>query len=74
MEVEMQVTPQLITHQMANPQKRFAFGRNRDLELAGRAVIYLEKHGLDRESVVRCLIEEFELDRETAKAVVALAA
>ena len=70
----MQVNPQVITHQMSNPQDKFAFGRNRDLELAGRAVTYLERQGLDEEAVIRCLIQEFELDRETAKAVAALAA
>ena len=66
----LQMTPQLASPEM----EQFAFGRNRDLELAGRAVVYLEKHGLDQEEVIRCLVEEFELDRETATAVAALAA
>lgn len=45
-----------------------------DLAFAGRAALYLDKHGLDHQAVVQCLIEEFELDRETAEAVALLAA
>lgn len=45
-----------------------------DLAFAGRAALYLEKKGLSHGDVVQCLIDEFELDRETAEAVVSLAA
>lgn len=45
-----------------------------DLAFAGRAAIYLDKQGLDHQAVLQCLIEEFELDRETAEAVASLAA
>ena len=45
-----------------------------DLAFASRAAIYLEKKGLNHRAVVQCLIEEFELDQETAEAVASLAA
>jgi len=45
-----------------------------DLAFAERAALYLDKQGLDYRAVVKCLIEEFELDRETAEAVASLAA
>lgn len=45
-----------------------------DLAFAGRAAIYLEKQGLDEEAVVRCLMDEFDLDRKTAIALAGLAA
>jgi hypothetical protein len=45
-----------------------------DLDFASRAVIYLEKQGLDLEDVVDCLMDEFDLDHETAVALAALAA
>jgi len=45
-----------------------------DLAFAERAAIYLDKKGLDHLAVVQCLIDEFELDRETAEAVASLAA
>lgn len=45
-----------------------------DLAFAERAAVYLDKQGLDHRAVVKCLIEEFELDRETAEAVASLAA
>jgi hypothetical protein len=48
--------------------------RSEDLAFAGRAAVYLDKQGLDHRAVVKCLIEEFELDRETAEAVASLAA
>ena len=48
--------------------------RSADLAFAGRAALYLDKQGLDHRAVVKCLIEEFELDRETAEAVASLAA
>jgi hypothetical protein len=45
-----------------------------DLAFAGRAVIYLEKSGLDVEEVVDCLMDEFDLDRDTAIELASLAA
>lgn len=48
--------------------------RAHDLAFAERAALYLEKQGLDHEAVVRCLVDELELDRKTAEAVAALAA
>ena len=48
--------------------------RSEDLAFAGRAALYLDKKGLDHRAVVKCLIEEFELDRATAEAVASLAA
>lgn len=48
--------------------------RSEELAFAGRAALYLDKHGLDHRAVVKCLIEEFDLDRATAEAVASLAA
>lgn len=48
--------------------------RAQDLALAERAARYLEQQGLERNAVVQCLIDEFELDRETAEALAGLAA
>lgn len=45
-----------------------------DLAFAGRAALYLDRKGLDHLAVVQCLINEFQLDRETAEAVASLAA
>ena len=45
-----------------------------ELAFAERAALYLEKQGLNHEAVVRCLVDELELDEETAEAVAALAA
>jgi len=45
-----------------------------ELQFASRAVLYLEKQGLDEEAVIKCLIEELELDRDTAEALAKLAA
>lgn len=45
-----------------------------DLEFARRAVVYLEKNGLGVEEVTEWLMEEFGLDRETARAIVVVAA
>jgi hypothetical protein len=45
-----------------------------DFDFASRAVIYLEKNGLEIDEVVECLIDEFELDRETAQELASLAA
>ena len=53
---------------------RTSADRSEDLAFAGRAALYLDKQGLDHRAVVKCLIEEFELDRETAEAVASLAA
>ena len=46
----------------------------REMALAERAAEYLDKQGLDHLAVVRCLIQEFELDIETAEALADLAA
>ena len=48
--------------------------RQSDLEFATRAVVYLEKKGFGIEEVVEYLMEEFDLDRETARALAAVAA
>lgn len=48
--------------------------RQSDLEFAARAVVYLEKNGLGEDEVIDCLVEEFDLDRETARTVVSIAA
>lgn len=44
-----------------------------ELALAGRAARYLERQGLEREAVVQCLIDEFELDRSVAETLAELA-
>jgi hypothetical protein len=38
-----------------------------DMALAEGAALYLTRQGLAHEAIVRCLIEEFELDRVTAE-------
>jgi hypothetical protein len=48
--------------------------RQSDLEFATRAVIYLEKKGLQYEEVIECLMDEFDLDRETARRLASIAA
>lgn len=48
--------------------------RQSDLEFATRAVIYLEKKGLRTEEVIECLMDEFDLDRETARGLASIAA
>jgi hypothetical protein len=48
--------------------------RQSDMEFATRAVIYLEKKGLRTEEVVECLMDEFDLDRETARRLASIAA
>lgn len=48
--------------------------RQSDLEFATRAVIYLEKKGLRTEEVIECLMDEFDLDRETARRLASIAA
>jgi hypothetical protein len=45
-----------------------------ELAFAERAASYLEKQGLDHQAVVQCLIDELELDLETAEALADLAA
>jgi hypothetical protein len=45
-----------------------------DLDFATRAVVYLEKRGLDEDEVVDCLMHEFDFDRETARELASLAA
>ncbi len=53
---------------------RISADRSEDLAFAERAALYLDKQGLDHRAVVKCLIEELELDRDTAEAVASLAA
>jgi hypothetical protein len=48
--------------------------RQSDLEFASRAVVYLEKKGLAHDEVVEALMDEFELDRDTARALATVAA
>ena len=48
--------------------------RQSDLEFARKAVEYLGKKGLGPEEVVDYLVEEFALDRETARAFAVRAA
>jgi hypothetical protein len=48
--------------------------RQSDLEFARKAVEYLGKKGLGPEEVVDYLVEEFNLDRETARALAVRAA
>jgi hypothetical protein len=47
---------------------------SQDLSFARRAAAYLDKQGLDEDAIVRCLMDEFDLDRVTAEAVASLAA
>jgi hypothetical protein len=42
-----------------------------DLEFARKAVDYLEKKGLGPDEVIDYLVEEFNLDRDTARALAA---
>ena len=48
--------------------------RQSDLEFARKAVDYLEKKGVGPEEVIDYLVEEFNLDRDTARAMAATAA
>lgn len=48
--------------------------RQSDLEFARKAVYYLEKKGLRTEEVIDYLVEEFNLDQDTAMALAARAA
>ena len=45
-----------------------------DMALAEGAALYLTRQGLDHQAIVRCLIEEFELDQATAEALAGRAA
>ena len=62
------------TLQLVEPWAEPAVDPADELAFAERAAIYLERQGLDHLAVVRCLIDEFKLDRETAEAVAELAA
>ena len=42
---------------------------SRERLLAERAVPYLRRQGLDDQAVIQCLVEEFEIDPETAEAL-----
>jgi hypothetical protein len=70
----MQFPQSIQTLRSTNTPSRTPADRSEDLAFAGRAAVYLDKQGLDHPAVVKCLIEEFELDRETAEAVASLAA
>jgi hypothetical protein len=48
--------------------------RQSDLEFAGKAVEYLGKKGLGPDEVIEYLVEEFNLDRDTARALATRAA
>jgi hypothetical protein len=48
--------------------------RRADLDFAGQAVVYLEKSGFGVDEVVACLVDEFDLDLDTARELAALAA
>jgi hypothetical protein len=48
--------------------------RQSDLEFARRAVIYLHPMGLSNDEVADYLVDEFGLDRETARSMVSVAA
>ena len=48
--------------------------RQSELEFATKAVEYLGKKGLGPEEVIDYLVEEFNLDRDTARALAARAA
>lgn len=43
-----------------------------DMTLAEGAAMYLTRKGLGHEAIVRCLVEEFELDRSTAELLIEL--
>jgi hypothetical protein len=45
-----------------------------ELAFARRAAVYLDRQGLDEEAIIRCLMDEFDLDKVTAEAVASLAA
>ena len=62
------------SHMTVNSPEHMSTPEPADLDFASRAVIYLEKNGLEIDEVVECLIEEFELDRETAQELASLAA
>ena len=70
----MQFPQSTQTLRLVNTPSLVPVDHSEDLAFAGRAALYLEKQGLDHRAVVKCLIEELELDRETAEAVASLAA
>jgi hypothetical protein len=47
---------------------------DQDLALAEGAAMYLTRKGLDHEAIVRCLVDEFDLERATAEALADLSA
>jgi hypothetical protein len=61
---------------MANEVHEIATERERqsDLEFARRAVDYLRTKGLSNDEVADYLVDEFGLDRETARSLVSVAA
>lgn len=59
---------QLLTRRVYEPNEV------EDLAFAERAVVYLEKQGLDEKEIAQCLIDQLELDRDTAEALARLAA
>lgn len=48
--------------------------RHSDLEFARSAVNYLRTKGLSNDEVAEYLVEEFDLDRDTARSMVSVAA
>lgn len=57
-----------------SPRRVYETDEAEELAFAERAVTYLEKQGLDHKGIVACLMEQLELDRETAEALAKLAA
>lgn len=57
-----------------SPRRVYETDEAEELAFAERAVTYLEKQGLDHKGIVTCLMEQLELDRETAEALAKLAA
>jgi hypothetical protein len=55
--------------QITSPWSAIPEDPMRDLALAQRAVSYLEAQRLDHGAVVQCLIDELDLDLETAQAL-----
>ena len=62
------------TLQLVGPWAEPTIDPAEELAFAERAAAYLDKQGLDHRAVVRCLIDELELDLATAEAVADLAA
>ena len=70
----MQMSPQSESAVDMESTLEIPIYRPHDLAFAERAALYLERHGLDHDAVVRCLVDELELDVDTAEAVASLAA